>query len=259
MKKWTPSLEDIEMYETDGFLVVRRLLGEEEVSHYRQSVDSAVAKYLDGRSPNSTGYEKVFVQIHNARLFDSAFGELSLNPIIARIAAMLAQTSKIRVFLDQIIYKQPAADATLPHQDAPYLSFNDVRSLNCWIALDKAGADNGGLEYFAGSQQYGLTRLVHLDRKDDLLEEFSALKKYPRTPVEVEPGDVVFHNCYTVHCASPNRKDKPRRAFSIQYMPDGASFNGWMHPFLEPYRPEIGDILDFDCFPLVYSDSWKMR
>lgn len=62
------------------------------------------------------------------------------------------------------------------------------------------------------------------------------------------PGDLVFRNCRTVHQATADRTDRPRRAFSIQYMPADARYNGYEHEFLKPYAPVIGDELTFPCF-----------
>jgi ectoine hydroxylase-related dioxygenase (phytanoyl-CoA dioxygenase family) len=111
---------------------------------------------------------------------------------------------------------------------------------------------NGALEYLVGSHHRGLARLVHLDQPDDLLRDFPALRQFPSRRVEARAGDVVFHHCHVVHRADANRTDRPRRAYSIQFMPDGALYNGWLHPFMEQYGPTAGQALDYECFPLVY-------
>ncbi len=161
----------------------------------------------------------------------------------------------MRLFLDQVLYKQPGARPTLAHQDAPFLSFTDYRSINCWIALDDTSRSNGAIEYFMRSQLLGALRLVDLDAADDLTADCSALRTCEVRLAEMKAGDVAFHNCLTVHRAHPNTSTLARRAFSIQYMPVGSRFNGWMHPFLESYKPLIGDSLDLDCCPVLFAEQ----
>lgn len=255
MKGWQPSSEEILSYQRDGLLVVRSLLGKEEVERFRMAIDDSVVEYMKGRASSLEGYQRVFIQIQKVWQSNETLRELTCNKVLARAAAILGDMSTVRVFLDQIIYKQPDAEPTRAHQDAPYLSFDDDRSLNCWIAVDDTTALNGSLEYFVGSHKLGRMRLVHLDREDDLLEEFPTLKSLVIKRLDAKAGDVVFHNCYTVHRAFRNATIKPRRAYSIQYMSGGARYNGWLHPFMKPYNPVAGEVIDYDCFPVVYSDQ----
>ena len=252
MNNWQPSPAEREQYQREGLMLVRNLLTGAEVDRYRDAIDQVVLEYLGGSAPKSEGYERVFVQVHQVFRRHEIMRELSHHPLPAKVAALLGDMSRVRIFLDQVIYKQPGAHATQAHQDAPYLSFDDPRSLNCWIAFDETTVENGALEYFVGSHLQGKTRLVHLDRHDDLLEDFPILRQCSRRMIEARPGDAVFHHCLTVHRSFSNQTTKPRRAFSIQYMPDGARFNGWLHPFMEPYGVRVEDVLDQDCFPLVY-------
>lgn len=250
--EWEPSTPDLLQYRRDGFLIVRSLLSGNEVHLYRQAIDLLINMEFQQQEQLQAGYNQIFLQVQNIWQRDETFQTLVCNPYLARIAAMLGEMTCVRVFLDQVLYKQPGAKPTRSHQDAPYLSFNDSRSLNCWIALDDTTVQNGAIEYFVGSHHIGATRLVHLDQADNLMEDFPVLKGFTVKRVEAQAGDVVFHNCQVVHCASGNSTDSPRRAYSIQYMPDGVCYNGWLHPFMKSYCPEEGQVLDFDCFPIVY-------
>lgn len=250
--RWTPNPSDLAAYERDGFVVVRQLLNNTEVRKFQLAVDAAVARAWpkDGKLK---GYQTVFIQLEQVWQTDQDLRPLSLDPGIARAAAALMRTAPIRVFLNQVIYKQPGGLPTVPHQDAPYLGFDDSRSVNCWIALDKTTEYNGAIEYFRGSQALGRLRLVELDRLERLIDEIPQLANFAIDRVEAEPGNAVFHNCLVVHQAFPNVTMAPRRAFSVQYMPASARFNGEMHSFMEQYHPKVGDALDLPCFPIVGS------
>lgn len=254
MKKiWQPDSTDREAYQMHGFFVVRSLLSSDEIATYCEAVDALVGQDKNRLHGLHYGYDRVFIQIHNVWQKSNILKHLSLDGQIARVASVLGDMPEVRVFLDQILYKQPSAEATKPHQDAPYLSFTDNRSLNCWIALDDATMQNGALEYFSASHNLGTLRLVHMDKEEEELSQaYPELQNFPLITVEARAGDAVFHNCNVVHQAYPNRTDHPRRAYSIQYMPSTAQYNGWLHPFMAKYSPQEGQVLDFDCFPLVY-------
>jgi phytanoyl-CoA hydroxylase len=250
-KRWAPKPADVAAYEQDGFIVAHRLLNDTEVDLFQHAVDAAVAQAWpeDGKLE---GYQKVFIQLEQVWRTDVVLRILSLDREIAKAASVLMGTAPIRVYLDQIIFKQPGGLATIAHQDAPFLPFDDSRSVNCWIALDNVTAHNGALEYFRGSHKLGPWRAIELDQPDSLAGYTPELAKFPIERIEVRPGDAVFHNCYVVHRAFPNHTTAPRRAFSIQYMPISAKFNGVRHTFMRGYHPEIGEELDWRLFPIVY-------
>lgn len=237
-------------YLADGFVRIRSVLTPDEVHAFR----AAAAELLEqesARSAGRDGYRAVILQVHRAAAQHPALAALLRHPVPAGIAATIGAMPRVRVFVDQVIAKEPSGRETIPHQDAPFLSFDDTRSVNCWIALDRVTADNGALYYFVGSHRHGDLGLVHLDGAEDIRDRDGRLRECPVRPVEMEPGDAVFHNCLCVHGAYPNTTAKPRIGFSIQYMPDGVAYNGWRQVFLDPYEPVVGEPLTQDCFPLV--------
>jgi ectoine hydroxylase-related dioxygenase (phytanoyl-CoA dioxygenase family) len=257
MRDWIPTTDDITAYREYGYLLARAVLSSDEVLHIRRVTDDTLlaAGVIKESSGELTEYQKVFFQVHNASFNHPVLKELALSKVLARAAGLLADLHVVRLFLDQIIYKQPGARATRPHQDAPFLSFSDFRSLNCWIALDDTTRANGALEYYQGSHLLGLLRMVHLDQEDELEHDYPHLQECTKATLEMKAGDVAFHNCLTVHRAFPNASGNGRHAFSIQYMPGGSKYNGWLHPFLETYGPEPGTLLDFECCPIVFADE----
>lgn len=250
--KFQLSDEDIEQYQMNGFFIARSLLSNSEISLYQEAI-AEIMREEAWRLRQPTGYDKVFIQVHNVWKRSKTLRVLTLDPDIARIACLLEKMSCIRVFMDQVLYKQPNASSVNPHQDAPYLSFTDERAINCWIAIDNVTSANGALSYFIGSHRLGATRLVHLDQEDNLIQDFPDLSKFQIVSVNTNAGDAIFHNCHTVHAAFANITQQPRRAYSIQYMPDGSLYNGWAHEFLKKFSPKIGEPLVQDCFPIVYS------
>lgn len=231
-------------YDADGYLLVRGALTAAEAHGFRTAVDA----WMAGWTPTGDSYEPILHQVHLPWLAGGELARLTTHPRLAALARELSGVDEVRVFLDQVVIKPPGGAATIPHQDAPFLSFDDRRSLNCWIALDDVGPANGALGYYRRSHRLGLLDRVHLDEDDVLERDHPALAELPVDVLRMRTGDAVFHHCLTVHRAYPNTTAAPRRAYSIQYMPSGAVYNGYRHDFLDAYAPVPGAALDFPCF-----------
>jgi phytanoyl-CoA hydroxylase len=231
-------------YRRDGYLLVRGALTPDETRRFQQSLDEWSRHW----TPTGDSYEAVIYQDQLIWRQGGTLGELTRHAGLAALARTLSGLDSVRVFVDQVIVKPPGGAPTIPHQDAPFLSFDDRRSLNCWIALDEVGTGNGALAYYQGSHRLGLLPQAQLDEADLLESLVPGLAQLPVQVVPMRPGDVVFHNCLTVHKGFANATRRPRRAFSIQYMSTDAVYNGYEHEFLEPYRPVRGQLLDFSCF-----------
>jgi phytanoyl-CoA hydroxylase len=181
---------------------------------------------------------------------DDTLRELTLDPRLALLAGVLSEMPRIRVFLDRILYKQAGGSPTKAHIDAPFLCFEDPRSLACWIALADTTAENGALAYYVGSHRRPLTD-KSLEPDGTISAHDPSLNAGLLRSLPARAGDVVFHNARTIHLAGANNTPETRRAYTIQYMPDGVAFNGITPNFLADCAPAQGAPLDMPCFPRV--------
>jgi hypothetical protein len=231
-------------YRRDGYLLVRGALTLDETRRFQQGLDEWSRRW----TPTGDGYEAVLYQDAFVWRQGGALSQLTRHAKVAALARMLSGLDSILVWLDQVIVKPAGGAPTIPHQDAPFLPFDDHRSLNCWIALDEVRPQNGALTYYQGSHKLGLLPRAELDEADLLETLVPALTQLPVQDLSMRPGDAVFHNCLTVHRGFANVTNRPRRAFSIQYMSTGTVYNGHENELLEPYAPVPGQPLDFPCF-----------
>lgn len=248
----------VNAYRNDGFLVVPGALTPEETRDFQQAVDAWSKRW----TPTGDSYEAVLYQEHHVWRDDPVLAGLARHAGLAAFARRLSGLETVRVYLDQILVKPAGGAPTIPHQDAPFLSFDDHRSLNCWVALDEVRPENGALAYYQGSHALGRLPRAYLDEDDVLETVVPELARHPVHVVPMRPGDVVFHNCLTVHRGFANTTDQARRAFSIQYMSADAVYNGFENETLEPYRPVPGAALDFSCFAVPETGpvpAWAIR
>lgn len=124
----------------------------------------------------------------------------------------------VRLYWDQAVYKKPDADATFPwHQDNGYAFVEPQQYLTCWIALTDATEENGCPQVVPGLHREG-TLSHHLTDAG-----FVCLDDPPGAqPVPARAGDIVVFSSLTPHCTGPNLTEGVRKAYIVQYAPDGA-------------------------------------
>lgn len=270
----TLSQEEIDRYRTQGFLVIENFLDAEELERWRKVTDEAVAQRLqEAKEKAAQGlfntltnqgdaesyYARVFTQCIKLADTHAGMRELMLDPRLGKLAAMLAGVEGIRIWHDQALIKPPFGNPTGWHLDNPYWSFSSRQAISLWMALDDATLSNGCLYYIPGSHL--TARFDNSGIGPNLGDLF---KVYPEWAA-VDPiacpcpaGSAVYHNGLTAHGAGANMTNRPRRAMTCAYMPDGSIFNGVHNVLPDDYFAslKVGDVLEDDIVnPLVWRRS----
>ncbi len=247
------SPEQIAQYQRDGFLVIENFLDETELERWRHDVDEAVSQRLAETNPSLTNrdseefYRSVFTQC--LRLADTHSGvhELMVDPRLGEMAAKLAGVDGIRIWHDQALIKQPYGNPTAWHLDNPYWSFTSPASLSIWVAMDDATLTNGCMHYLPGTHRLGSHVAVYIGPNlGDLFKVFPDWMKIDPVACPCPAGSAVFHNGLTAHGAGANMTNRPRRAMTCAYMPDGSTFNGVANILPAAYleKLKVGDVLN---------------
>lgn len=248
------SAEQIEAYRRDGFLVIEGFLDPSELEDWRHQVDEAVTQRLGSQSqglhnqadPDSY-YAKVFTQCLKLADTHPGMRRLMHDPRLGKLAGTLAGVDGIRIWHDQALIKPPFGNPTGWHLDNPYWSFTSPASISLWVALDDATQANGCMWYLPGTHRLASERNAGID------EDISGLLRLYPSWREIEPvcaacpaGSAVLHNGWVAHGAGANMTNRPRRAMTCAYMPDGCTFNGNKNVLPDDYFAslKIGDQLD---------------
>jgi phytanoyl-CoA hydroxylase len=131
-------------------------------------------------------------------------------------------------------WKPPGARGQAMHQDNFYLQASPGTCVAAWIAVDRADADNGGLEIVPGTQSLDI-RCPESDA-DPSLSFTREIVRVPSGRVQalLEPGDVLFFGGSIVHGSGPNRSDRFRRSLIMHYVPERCqSVAGYYFPLLD--------------------------
>ncbi len=255
--------EQVALYQENGFLVIENFLDAEETAHWSRTTDEAVeqrlaanAQVLSNQGDPDAYYAQVFTQCLKLADTHAGMRELMLDPRLGKLAATLAGVDGIRIWHDQALYKPPFGNPTGWHLDNPYWSFSSPHSLSIWVALDDATRDNGCLYYLPGTHKTATYQNAGIGKNQaDLFKVYPQWRSISSVGCPCPAGSAVFHNGLTAHGAGANMTNKPRRAMTCAYMPDGSTFNGTKNILPDEYVKtlKVGDVLnDAVVNPLIW-------
>jgi ectoine hydroxylase-related dioxygenase (phytanoyl-CoA dioxygenase family) len=259
--------EQIQYYQTNGFVAQRQFLVPAEVAELKQAVLDSVATMGKrkvaggGREDMVEGenfYDKVFTQRLNLWRINPIVKRYMLNPDLGRMMCQLEDVKGYRVWHDQTLIKEPYGNPTAWHLDNPYWSFSSPHSISIWIALEDATLENGCMWFVPGSQQHATYNNVGIGQNMvDLFKLYPKMTEVDPVAVPMKAGDCSFHNGLCAHGAGANMTRGRRIAMTCAYMPVGSTFNGQRNILSKEYFETLrqGDVLENDDWnPMVYSN-----
>jgi len=232
--------QQIQLYRDQGYLQLPHLFSSEEMDALRAALDHIIeqgrARVLGEDREHDEDFKQVFLQLVNLWVDQPEVRSFTFDRRLADIARQLAECRAVLLHHDQALIK-PGGDwsrATNWHQDAPYYPMQQSDALSAWIAVDDVSTENGCLQFLPGSHRFGSLELVPFDVEgasifDQLAQQGVTLDAAP-VSMAMAAGGVSFHHGCLFHYASPNRTERPRRAFTIIYTPDHVTYDGGWDP-----------------------------
>lgn len=269
-----PNACDRSRFEADGFLIVDRLIDPGSIPRLHQAFDDLFhGRFETGVRPDEvnwqaeTGDPSLARQICNAWKANREIAGVVLDESLGQAIASLAGWPGVRIMIDNVIWKPPAAKSLGFHQDSAYLSwFTPSDLLTCWIALDDTRAEGGTIEFARGSHRW-----FHAPPEG----QFHAPKDY-RKPmreaamresidpgivyVEVAAGGGSFHHGWTWHGSGANRSPCPRRSLVLHAMRSDVEFEPQnfdlgIGPIYSRYKRLADNRLDENYFPVLWRED----
>jgi ectoine hydroxylase-related dioxygenase (phytanoyl-CoA dioxygenase family) len=214
--------EQIEQFHREGLLVVHSIFSDEEIQALQHAADEVTRDALAGAG-SGHGYRDVDGHRHYYRtdgvLWErhSAFRMATVNPsLLAAVGQCLGHP--FMPINDSLVVKLPHSGVDIRwHQDPPYegpdgLSETfEIPNFDCDVYLDAATVDNGCLYGLAG---YHLAGHIELER----FEEQDLFARPDAVPLEMAPGDVLFHAITAPHGSKANDSETLRRVFYVHFM-----------------------------------------
>jgi ectoine hydroxylase-related dioxygenase (phytanoyl-CoA dioxygenase family) len=255
--------EQIEFYQTNGYLAGMRLLDAEQVEKLRAELAQLSEPshpgnelFYEYHSNESTDPNKILFHALGAWRVAAGFHDSLWNPAFLMPASQLLE-GPLRFWHDQIFYKPAHHGGVVAwHQDYSYWTrTTPMAHLSCWIGLDDATRENGCVHYIPGSQRWNLLPITGLADDMDAIETILTNEQkanFKPVAIELKKGEASFHHPLMVHGSFENKTDHPRRATVINVFRDGVKSNS-EQPLLEgvPAIPR-GEKIQGQFFPLLY-------
>lgn len=260
------SAEQIEFYETNGYLAGLRLLSDDQVEALRVELGQLTNPSHRGRelfyeyhSNESTNPAQVLFHALGAWRVARGFHDLLWNPAFLRPASQLLR-GPVRFWHDQI-FSKPArhGGGVAWHQDYSYWTrTKPMAHLSCWIGLDDSTRANGCVHYVPGSHRWNLLPITGLaDDMNSIQKVLTDEQKENFKPVAIELklGEASFHHPLMVHGSFENDTERPRRATVINVFRDGVVSDSNV-PLLAGVPPiRAGEKMQGQFFPLLFDAS----
>jgi phytanoyl-CoA hydroxylase len=210
-------------FDEDGFVVLERAL------------DARAVAGLVGETDRIEALTEAFLRTRgDGRLSIAEAGAITFSTHLVTRSALIRALSAsapfvdlcadligddVRLYWDQAVYKKPEKPRRFPwHQDNGYTFVEPQAYLTCWVALTDATAENGCPQIVPGVHRQGTLRHRFVDPLG-----WECFPDHPdKRVVEVPAGSIVVFSSLTPHLTGPNTSDSVRKAYILQYAPDGA-------------------------------------
>ena len=228
-----------EQYESDGYVVVSKVLGEPEIARilararaiahgeHPPAAKSSVMRdihFAKGLLPMPDDPERALWKIMNADRYDPVLREEMRSPgLLDAVSGLLGDD--LLAFLFMLIYKPPhVPDSVHPfHQDGLYFQFepHDLVA-GAWVALDPVDEDNGTLCVVPGTHRLPITGHEALPGVNAGAFGATGVEGSPdmlakAVTLALAPGDCVLFHPHLYHRTGGNRSDRHRRVLTIHF------------------------------------------
>ena len=257
----------IKDYNNNGVVVLRNVVSQKWITILKRG--------LKKNFQNPSKYKCVYEKINKKELFYDDY--CNWNKIeeyknfiyqsnIGKLAQELMRSKKVNVFHEHVLVKEIGSTKRTPwHQDQSYYCVNGKDNCSFWIPLDEV-SKNSSPEFVIGSNQWNKKFLPtkffghSYDKKDGEFQSIPDIEKnrskYKIKSWKMNLGDAVVFNFSTVHGAPANKSKNRRRAFSIRFTGDDATYikrKGEMSPPFPNVKLKKGQALDSKTFPVLIS------
>lgn len=224
--------EQLEFFETEGYLVVRGLIGRDEAQQWREyfmglHAAGEVPGYFSPKKAEDAGGDqlRMYPRMLMPHVWDQTVRGYTVDPRFYPILRDLLADEPIAM-QSMLYFKPPGARGQALHQDNYYLQVSPGTCLALWLSLDDADAQNGGLSVVPGSHRLPILcpHPADLD-KSFTIEEVDVPEGLEPVAIELNVGDALFFNGSVIHGSGPNvTADRFRRSFICHYIPAKAEY-----------------------------------
>jgi ectoine hydroxylase-related dioxygenase (phytanoyl-CoA dioxygenase family) len=213
--------DQVDHFNRQGFLLVENVIDPETLTALAHEID-----------PIETQEEDQLRQTEEGRTFIAQPGAITFTCHLVKRLEALKTFSKskvfqeichdlvgptVRLYWDQAVYKKPGKPKEFPyHQDNGYTFIEPQTYLTCWVPLVDATIENGCPWVVPKLHRLGTLKHSLMDLGLQCFESHD-----DAIPVPAKAGSIVIFSSLTPHRTGPNLSDHVRKAYILQYAPEG--------------------------------------
>jgi len=208
----TLTSEQIENYNTFGFIKPLTIFTPDEILEIRRDFDALLARVV---AAGGNSYSISSAHMQHGNVYD-----ILTNPrIVACVSDLLGEN--VIGWGSHFFCKMPGdGKGVAYHQDASYWPLSPSKAVTAWLAIDDADIGNGCMSFIAGSHHVG-----HLTYRESNPDEHNVLNQTVENPEqfgeivfdELKAGQMSLHSDLLLHGSEPNRSDRRRCGLTIRY------------------------------------------
>ena len=214
------SPSDLNEFKNNGFVIVRSLFSEEEMSVVKKHTHDLLEEkpkvgrqmvYLEENLKNPG--KKQVSRIENFFPFNTTLKDLCNDErMMLRLEELFGEPGVL--FKDKINYKLPGEGKVTPHQDiqSNWSDFADF-FISVQVCIDENTIETGCLEVRPRVNKNGLIGTYWEPLSEELIKDMEFIN------FTANAGDCIFFDCFTPHRSKPNMSGKTRSNIYLTYNP----------------------------------------
>ena len=211
----------VKYFSENGFIKIKNIFDASVIDYMNIVISKEVDRLNNQQIPleERDTYGKAFLQIMNLWTHTSAVKDIVFSKKIAQIATGLMQTTGVRLYHDQALFKEPKGGHTPWHADQFYWPLATENTVTAWIPLQATPLNYGPLEFSAGSNRLTAGRDKQIsDESQAFLEAELKDQKFEHVIEPFDVGEISFHRGWLYHRAGPNVSGNMRKVMTMIYM-----------------------------------------
>ena len=226
--------DQIRAFFAQGFLIIRDVFTEEEISQLAAACDRLQedAQNLRGKTMHKgsqfvIGEHGEIKRVAWAGAAEPYLLQIGRDARITHPVSQLLDSEEADHLINQVHFKLPGDNVSFPwHQDSTHRRYGtdmwtDVNGKGSFVqvalAIDASTEENGPLLFIPGNPGR------HLDLTYDERTYSEEFNPDDAVPALLQPGDIALFGPYVIHGSKPNTSDKPRRVLINGFAYPGAN------------------------------------
>lgn len=281
VKKGAPlTQEQIDFYNKNGFLVIKKLVSDEKLDRYKDRFEAicrgevkvpglTIMKDVSIISSEYVTGEKAINKIQELYNDPVLFEYCNLPEILHYVSGFTGPNIKA---MHSMLINKPPDPGTLTsrhplHQDLYYFPFRPAEDVvAAWTAMERVNRANGCLVVIPGSHKGDLMEHDYPDWEMGVNKLYHGIQDFdpslPRVHLEMEKGDTVFFHPLLIHGSGSNKTKGFRKAISCHYAAAECHYIDVRGTLQEKVKQEADEVIHKRYGPnieVAFEDIWRLR